>query len=148
MTQQNLENQIVIDDFNRAVRVGRWRHLLGHFRAKGNALLCYDEATKRQQLAGQHDLGTQTIRIDQIVGSMGRCDEFDRAFYPRQTFTSRRWMSVDRAAHQDIALPAVELLKIGDQYFVKDGHHRISVARAHKQVFIDAHIVEVEMDKN
>jgi hypothetical protein len=87
---------------------------------------------------GEHELGTRIVPIDQIVGSVGRCGDFDRAFYPRQTFTGQRWIGIARASYQHIALPLMELYKVGDMYFVKDGHHRLSVARVNGQDFVDA----------
>jgi hypothetical protein len=45
-------------------------------------------------------------------------------------------------------LPPVELYKLGDAYFVKDGNHRVSVARAHGQAFIEAYVTEMDMATN
>jgi hypothetical protein len=56
---------------------------------------------------------------------------------------SQRWSRVDRAYHQGVELPAVSLYKIGDSYFVRDGNHRVSVAKYHKAVAIDAEVVEI-----
>ena len=68
--------------------------------------------------------------------------EFDRVFLPASDKLADRWQSVDRAFYQDISLPPVVLYKVGQVYFVVDGHHRVSVARGQGQVFIDAEVRE------
>jgi hypothetical protein len=83
------------------------------------------------------------VAIDQIVGSVGRYRDFDRAFLPRQVRTRGRWESIDRAYLEGVELPPIELYKIGETFFVKDGNHRVSVARERGQAFVDARVVEV-----
>jgi hypothetical protein len=68
----------------------------------------------------------------------------DRSFLPRDEETVERWISVDRAYYAGISLPPVELYKIGSVYFVEDGNHRVSVARAQGQQFVEAHVVEID----
>jgi hypothetical protein len=82
------------------------------------------------------------VPIAQIVGSMDRFNDFDRTFLPRQGHTAKRWKSVDRAFYQDVPLPAIQLYKVGDIYFVKDGNHRVSVARERGAEYIDAEVIE------
>ena len=73
----------------------------------------------------------KTVEVEKLVGSVGRCRDFDESFLPVRISVSGRWSRVDRAYHQGIELPAVSLYKIGDAYFVRDGNHRVSVARYH-----------------
>jgi len=80
--------------------------------------------------------------VDQIAGSLNRYHEFDRAFLPKDDQLASRWQQVNRAFYQDIHLPPVVLYKVGDVYFVVDGHHRVSVAREQGQEFIDAEVRE------
>ena len=124
MTSDNLANQ----DYERAVFKAIWRAVIAWMTGKNNELLPFDEVRDRLPLRGQHDLGLKEVRIDQIVGSLGRYRDFDRAFLPRQLHTKDRWLSIDKAHHRDIILPPVELYKLGEVYFVKDGNHRVSVA--------------------
>jgi len=91
---------------------------------------------------GESYRGVQTVRLSQIVGSMDRFQDFNREFFPRQRFSAGRWQNVDRAYYQDIHLPPIQLYKVGDVYFVKDGNHRVSVARERGQEFIDAEVIE------
>jgi hypothetical protein len=89
-------------------------------------------------LCGGRSLGLRSVAIDQIVGSEGRCADFDRDFHPLQSHTAQRWQRVATARGDGMALPPVELIKVGGEYYVRDGHHRISVARAQGQRCIDA----------
>jgi hypothetical protein len=86
--------------------------------------------------------GVKTIRVDQIAGSLNRYHEFDRAFLPKEDQLANRWQQVNRAFYQDIYLPPVVLYKVGEVYFVVDGHHRVSVAREQGQEFIEAEVRE------
>lgn len=133
-------------DFEAAFNKGFWRDVLGWFFQKKNQLIPFDELRKRIPVTGQHYMGLRQVPTEKIVGSVGRYRDFDGAFLPRQTRTKARWMSVDRAHLQDINLPPIELYKIGELYFVRDGNHRVSVAREKGQAFIDAEIIEIETD--
>ena len=105
-------------------------------------LLSYDEIKEKLHIGGPIYRGVKTIRVDQIAGSLNRYHEFDRAFLPKDDQLASRWQKVDRAFYQDIHLPPVVLYKVGEVYFVVDGHHRVSVAREQGQKFIDAEIRE------
>lgn len=105
-------------------------------------LLSYDEIKEKLHIGGPIYRGVKTIRVDQIAGSLNRYHEFDRAFLPKEDQLASRWQKVDRAFYQEINLPPVVLYKVGDVYFVVDGHHRVSVAREQGQDFIDAEVRE------
>ena len=90
----------------------------------------------------QHYRGTQPVSLDQIRGSENRTREFDIDFYPLEGYIEERWIGVAAALLRGIELPPVELIKVGDLYYVRDGHHRISVARALGWKSIDAVVVE------
>lgn len=113
-----------------------------------NVLLPFDEVREQLPIRGQHYLGLQEVPIDKIVGSFGRYHDFDRAFLPTQSRTKERWVRIDRAHYDQIVLPPVDLIKMGEIYFVKDGNHRISVARERGQIFVDAHVTEIEIPVN
>jgi uncharacterized membrane protein YfbV (UPF0208 family) len=133
------------DDFERAYRRGFWRKLSSWLTGEQNELLPFDEVRDRLPFRGQHYIGLKQVKIDNIVGSVGRYRDFDRAFLPRQERTRGRWINVDSAHYEDIILPPVDLFKIGEIYFVRDGNHRISVAREQGQDFVDAHVTEIEV---
>ncbi|MGB4870481.1 MAG: hypothetical protein WBP47_10535 [Candidatus Promineifilaceae bacterium] len=133
------------DDFQRALRRGFLRKLVARITGQENDLLPYSEVRSQLPFQGQHDLGQQTIPIDKIVGSVGRYRDFDRAYLPTQTATAQRWIGISKARYKDIDLPPIEAYKIGEVYFVKDGNHRVSVARERQQVFIDAYVTEIDI---
>ncbi|NPV09875.1 MAG: hypothetical protein HPY83_18180 [Anaerolineae bacterium] len=84
----------------------------------------------------------ETVPLNKIVGSEGRYQDFDREFLPLHTDTESRWESLDAAFIRMENIPAIELYKVGDVYFVRDGNHRVSVARRHGAEFIDAWVVD------
>ena len=89
----------------------------------------------------RHHAGLRTVTIDEIRGSEGRSQDFDRSFRPRADHNRTRWLSIASARQRGTPLPPVSLIQIGNTYFVRDGHHRISVARAMGQVDIEAEVV-------
>ncbi len=98
------------------------------------------EALHGRQVKSRHAAGLQLVPIRKIQGSEGRCSDFDTAFFPSQTRTEERWESIATAQKLDVALPPVELIQVGDTYYVRDGHHRISVARSLGQKEIEAEV--------
>ena len=92
--------------------------------------------------------GVHTVRVDQIVGSLNRYQEFDRAFLPAENQLATRWQNIDNAFYKDVSLPPVVLYKVGQVYFVVDGHHRVSVARQQGQEFIEAEVRECSTKVN
>lgn len=138
-------HQLANEAYNDALRQATQRRLVTLVTRRENNLLSLDAILKRFRLVGQRSLGMQTIDINDIVGTAGRVDGFDRQFHPRQTTTQSRWMDVVKAWYQGVGLPPVELRKAGGVYFVIDGHHRISVARQQGQEFIDAYVTEMDL---
>jgi hypothetical protein len=132
-------------DFEKQYRRAFWRKLATYFQGESNELLEYDEIRRQLPFQGQRDLGVKTIPLDKIVGSVGRYRDFDRAFLPTQRETKGRWINISRARYEDKELPAIEVYKVGDVYFVRDGNHRVSVARERDQEFIDAYVTEIDI---
>jgi hypothetical protein len=93
------------------------------------------------------DVGQRTVPIAQIRGSEGRTGDFDCDFNPIKDHTRQRWLGIAAAREQGKMLPPVSLVQIGDIYFVKDGHHRISVARAFGQETIEAKVVVWQVER-
>jgi len=115
-----------------------WAALSG----RPNRLLSWQDVKDHLHLSGQVYRGIQTVPLAQIVGSVDRYRDFDRAFLPTQSHTIHRWRSISRAFYDDVSLPPVKLYKVGDAYFVLDGNHRVSVARDRGQEFIEAEVIE------
>lgn len=140
----NFEN-IAKSDFEVALRKGFWRSIFSWLTQTKNELLPFDEVRKHLPMRGQSYIGVKEIPLERIVGSVGRYRDFDSAFLPRFPHIKGRWVNIDRAHLQDIILPPIEAYKIGSLYFVKDGNHRVSVARERGQVYIDAEVIEIEV---
>jgi hypothetical protein len=133
------------DDFERALVKAFWRRVVTWLKGESNELLPFDEIREVMPMKGQHYLGYQQVPINTIIGSQGRYRDFDRAFLPIQSQTKGRWVSIDKAHYEDVRLPPVELFKMGEVYFVKDGNHRVSVAREQGQEFMDAYVTEIDI---
>ncbi|MEW6400500.1 MAG: hypothetical protein AB1649_01805 [Chloroflexota bacterium] len=129
-------------DYERARFKAFFNRVFAVISGQPTQLLSYDEVKEKLHIGGPIYRGVRTIRVDQIVGSLNRYHEFDRAFLPTQGTTSGRWQKVDRAFYQEINLPPVVLYQVGQVYFVVDGHHRVSVAREQGQEFIEAEVRE------
>jgi hypothetical protein len=134
------------DDWARARRKAFIQSMLDLLAKRSNELVPFQEVRARLPIKGSHYRGLQQVPVSKIVGSEGRYGDFDRHFLPRQTQTQQRWQSVDVAHYEDVPLPPVDLYKIGDVYFVKDGNHRVSVARQLGQPEIDAYVTEYDVD--
>jgi len=107
-------------------------------------LLSFDQV--HELLSGRQgiDRGTQMIPITSIVGSVGRYRDFDRAFLPLSGADSERWKQLDIAVNELRSLPPIDVYKIGEVYFVRDGNHRVSVAKANGMTHIEANVTEIE----
>lgn len=129
-------------DFERARQKALVHELLSIVRRQPNELIPYHEVRRRLSPERESYRGFQIVPIENIVGSVDRFHDFDRAFLPRRGNTASRWKNVDRAYYQDVRLPPIQLYKVGDVYWVKDGNHRVSVARERGVEFIDAEVIE------
>jgi len=97
-------------------------------------------------LSGSYYAGLQNVPISQIRGSEGRCSDFDPQFRPRKAHNEWRWLHIAEAGQKGVDLPPVSLVRVGEVYFVQDGHHRISVAKAFGQESISATVTVWEVD--
>lgn len=136
---------VAAEEFNQAKRKSFWNEVAHWITGKSNELLPFEEVRRRLPFEGEHYLGLRTIPLKKIIGSVGRYRDFDRAFLPTQDETRYRWQSIDQAREHGAVLPPIEAYKVGDVYFVKDGNHRVSVARSHGQEFIDAYVTEIDV---
>jgi hypothetical protein len=132
----------VRSDFSRARFKAFLNRISSVVSRRPTTLLSYDDVKSALHIGGPIYRGVHTVRVDEIVGSLNRYHEFDRAFLPTEDHIRSRWQSVDRAFYQEISLPPVVLYKVGQVYFVVDGHHRVSVAREQGQEFIEAEVRE------
>jgi hypothetical protein len=108
-----------------------------------DSLLSLDEVRGRLQAYEQWYVGLRTIPLDDIVGSVDRATDFDKEFLPKRQSMEPRWQRVEQRFEHE-AFPPIKAFKVGDAYFVEDGHHRVAIARQRKTEFIDAEITEVK----
>ncbi len=132
----------VRSDYNRARRKAFLNRVFAALSGQPTELLSYDQIKEKLHIGGPIYRGVQTIRLDQIAGSLNRYHQFDRLFLPTQDDTSQRWQNISHAFYREVDLPPVVLYKVGEVYFVVDGHHRVSVAREQGEEFIDAEVRE------
>jgi hypothetical protein len=137
----NLEDQVDLD-----FTVARRRAWLGRFktllRGTRSTLLSSDETRRIVPASGAMYRGRRTVEVSRIVGSLGKHEQFDRNFMPLSGANPQKWKRIDRAFRRGEELPPVSLLELGGDYFVNDGHHRVSVARFHGVEWIDAEVTE------
>jgi hypothetical protein len=133
-------------DFHRALRRASLHRIKDRVlrRSAPGHVLSFEEARGALARWSQAYRGMRTVEVEKIAGSVGRCHDFDGSFLPCKQSMYVRWGRVDSAYHRGIELPAVSLYKIGDRYFVRDGNHRVSVARYHNVAALDAEVVEIK----
>lgn len=119
-----------------------WRRMLG----RNPYLLSFRESAGDPALSDARYLGVQTIAIKDIAGSLGREREFSRSFLPAASTARQkeRWRQCyTRLLSGNIDSP-VQVCRAGSEFFVVNGHHRVSVARYLNLESIQAHVSEIE----
>ena len=106
-------------------------------------ILPFEEVVEALGRVGQVDRGLQVVPLDAIVGTVDRAADFDRGFRPTTTRLRSRWERIAAAQRRGEPLPPVSLYQVGELYFVRDGHHRVSVAKSLGRMDIDAYVTEV-----
>ena len=132
-------------DFSRARRRRALARLSARLRRADdvNHILPFEEVAQALGRVGERRLGEQTIPLDSIIGTVDRSREFDRAFRPTSQRVRARWERINLAQRSGKAMPPIDVYRIGDMHFVKDGHHRVSVARALGHRDINAYVTKV-----
>ena len=120
-----------------------WKELLSHLRGRHDELMSFDEIRSRLHLHEEHYEGVRDVPLDHIVGSVGRYKDFNSQFLPKRGNMRERWSRIYALANSMEGPPPIELYKVGDAYFVRDGNHRVSVARELGAKSIQAHVVEL-----
>jgi hypothetical protein len=132
----SLASQLYHAAHNRGLVRRFWSALTGH----PHHLLDLEAVRAACDVHNRHYVGIRTVPICQIRGSEGRCKDFDADFRPLGAHSKDRWLSTAIAWQMGTTMPPVKLIQIGDMYFVRDGHHRISVAQALGQKEIEAEV--------
>ncbi len=134
------------DDFLRARRRRMFAQLSALLRLEPgdvDVMLSFDEVVDALGRVGERDVAVRSIPIAAIVGTVDRRTEFDREFRPTSSRARARFERIAEAARRGVAMAPIDVYRIGELHFVRDGHHRVAVARAQGLDTIDAHVVEV-----
>jgi hypothetical protein len=129
------------DDFQRVRRrqvLSRLARRVGREPGDVDVILPYDEVVAALGYLEESYIGLQTVPLDAILGTVDRAKSFDRQFRPTTARVRARWERIANAVRRGEPMPPISLFKIGEVYFVRDGHHRVSVAKARGAVAIDA----------
>ena len=134
-------------DFLRARRHQVLSSLAGRIRGEKDDVvqsMSFDEVVDALGRRAEHYVGTRVIPLDQIVGSVDKVRDFDRRFRPTSARSRQRWERLARASRKGEEIPPIEVYQVGDYYFVRDGHHRVSVARGMGVDRIEAQVTAIE----
>ncbi len=134
---------VAIQDFKRARKQAAVQQLLARLTGKSNKLLVYAYVREQLRETSTIERGLQEIPLKAIVGSVGRYDDFTRDFLPRKDSDQERWARVKTAVLDMRGMYPIDVYKMGEVYFVLDGHHRVSIARQLGTPTISAHVTEV-----
>ncbi|MFP4644304.1 MAG: transcriptional regulator [Spirochaetales bacterium] len=145
MTSPFIETQ-ASDDFNKARTQAIVYRILNLLTPRNEEMLSLQEVKEVLRPRTESYRGLQTVPVSRIVGSEGRYRDFNRHFLPKREELRKRWMNVDKAHLQDVNLPAIQLYEIGGLYFVRDGNHRVSVARSQGVQDIDAEVISLKSE--
>jgi len=132
------------DNFQKARLKASFNRMLGILWPQRQELLSFEEVKSLLQPKGQAYKGMMVVPLKLIVGSEGRYHDFNKQFLPRSDRLERRWTSIDEAHLSDVTLPPIKLFELGGVYFVRDGNHRVSVARSNGADSIDAEVVSLD----
>jgi hypothetical protein len=136
----------VENDFLRARRRQTLARLANRLRREPddiNQILPYSEVVAALGWLGERRLGLQAIGLDTVIGSVDSTRDFDRRFRPTSGRVRERWERLALAQRRGEAIPPIDVYRIGSLHFIKDGHHRVSIAIATGMDVIDAYVTEV-----
>lgn len=129
-----IEAEDAYDKFKRS------RGILGFTLGKTEELKSFKRVQEEMKAFNNSYLGIRTVNLEQIVGSVGKIEDFDKNFIPRNKIVKTRWCNIYKEMVSEGNLPPVQLYKIKDEYFAYDGNHRISVAK-----YLNAKSTEAEV---
>lgn len=146
MSEGSVFAALAKDDFGRARKREILGRILAYFTLQKTEMLSLGDVKTLLKPESEHYQGMQAVPIELIVGSEGRYRDFNREFLPKSDKLMSRWTRVDMAHYQNVILPPVRLFEVGGVYFVRDGNHRVSVAKAQGSEFINAEVTSLETE--
>jgi len=133
-----------VADFREARRRASMEQIVARLRGESVDLLSYEDVRKKLRATVSPGVELKEIPLDAIVGSVGRYSDFTRSFLPRHDSNQERWARVQLAVNDPQGVPPIEVYEVGDVYFVRDGHHRVSVARQLGSTHMQAYVTRVK----
>jgi hypothetical protein len=130
-----------LNRFNATLRKGKFARLISRALQRPQSLYDLNALKPALRLRGSFYSGMQVVPIHSIIGSEGRTTDFDLDFHPIRGASRERWVNLAMVYLAGVQLPSVKLIRVDDAYFVRDGHHRISVSRAFGQLAMDAEVI-------
>lgn len=137
-----INKNLAIENFKLTLWQARRDSLLSKLLRKSSCLKSFEESSTNATQQKRY-LGVREIPTDKITGTVGRSGDFDGRFRPLKRHLRDRWVTIAVRANER-GWPAIEVFKLGEDYFVLDGHHRTSYARTTGIAFIDAEVWEIE----
>ena len=134
------------EDFNKARNKALFNEIQHFLSPEEVSLISLNDVKQLIRPTNETYVGMKVVPIDKIVGSEGRYNDFDNHFFPKSSHLRNRWQHVDEAAIHDIILPPIKVYEISGLYFVRDGNHRVSVAKSRGTEFIDAEVVSLQSE--
>jgi hypothetical protein len=144
----NAITQQAYTDFSRARGKALLSQIQNFLNTDRDKLLSFNDVKGILKPKNEVYMGNQTVPIKLVAGSEGRYNDFNKYFLPRKEHLRQRWQRVDEAHIKDIILPPILLYEIGGVYFVRDGNHRVSVAKMQGVEFIDAEVISLSTEMN
>lgn len=145
MSADPLQYAQAVRDFRAARQKAGLQELLARLRGEPTGLLSFEQVRSQLRATGETPRGLVDVPLDSIVGSVGRYTDFTRDFLPLEGTSEGRWARVKSMMEGLSGLPPIEVYKVGDAYFVKDGHHRVSVAREMGVESMEAYVTEINV---
>ena len=142
----NFEQAQTEEDFSKARNKAFFNEIQHLLSPEEASLISLNDVKQLIRPVNETYLGMKVIPIDKIIGSEGRYKDFDNNFFPKSSHLRNRWEHVDEAAIKEINLPPIKVYEIAGLYFVRDGNHRVSVAKARGTEFIDAEVVTLQSE--
>jgi nucleotide-binding universal stress UspA family protein len=143
VSDNSYNSLIALEDFRRARLKASLQDVIARLTGSSTELLSYDDVRKRLRAVESPIRELREIPVDAIVGSVGRYNDFTRDFLPRTDSDRQRWAKVKELMLSQSGVPPIEVYQIGDAYFVKDGNHRVSVAKEMELSHIEAYVTPV-----
>lgn len=134
------------EDFNKARTQAILFRILNVLTPQNEEMLSLQDVKDVLRPKSESYRGLKTVPVSRIVGSEGRYRDFNKHFLPKREQLRGRWTRVDKAHLQDVSLPAIKLYELGGVYFVRDGNHRVSVARSQGVEDIDAEVISLKSE--